>query len=362
MSFSILGLGTAVPPNCVSQEDALEMTTELICEDARQQRLLRVLFQKSGVKNRHTVIPWQTGYAWKRDEGPLRSGRGPTTADRMRLYTEYAAPLARVAAAKALDEAEIDHRNVTHLITVSCTGFDAPGVDVDLIQSLGLRPTTQRVHVGYMGCHGAINALRVARGLAASEPKACILLCAVELCSLHYRLTWDDEGIKGNALFSDGAAALVGTNRAPARSTIWNVRGTGSCLIPDSVDEMSWRIGDHGFEMRLTSRVPALIEEHLNRWMSAWLDGFGQTIDTVGTWAVHPGGPKIVDAVENALCLPANACSMSRQVLQQLGNMSSPTVLFILDRLRRSEPALPVVVLGFGPGLTAEAAFLGCAD
>ncbi|MCH7686894.1 MAG: type III polyketide synthase [Planctomycetes bacterium] len=357
MSFSILGLGTAVPPNCVSQEDALEMSTELICEDTRQQRLLRTLFRKSGVENRHTVIPWKTGYAWKRD-----SGRGPTTAERMRLYTEHAAPLARRAAAKALEEAEIDHRNVTHLITVSCTGFDAPGVDVDLIQSLGLRPTTQRVHVGYMGCHGVINALRVARGLAASEPNACILLCAVELCSLHYRLTWDDEGIKGNALFADGAAALVGANRAPARSTIWNVRGTGSCLIPDSVDEMSWRIGDHGFEMRLTSRVPALIEEHLNRWMSAWLDGFGQTIDTVGTWAVHPGGPKIVDAVENALCLPANACSMSRQVLRQLGNMSSPTVLFILDRLRRSEPALPIVALGFGPGLTAEAALLGCAD
>lgn len=392
MSFSILGLGTAVPPDRVSQQHALEMSAELICENARQERLLRMLFRKSGVEHRRTVLPWRIGYTWKQHEGPLGLGCGPTTADRMRMYDQYAAPLARRAAAAALKNAELGPRDVTHLITVSCTGFGAPGVDVDLIRSLGLRPTTQRVHVGYMGCHGAINGLRVARGLAAGEANACILLVAVELCSLHYRLTWDDEGIIGNALFADGAAALVCGHRAQRRRATWQVPGTGSFLIPDSAHVMSWRIGNHGFEMRLSSRVPVLIEEHLSPWMSAWLDGFGYTIDRVGAWAVHPGGPKIVDAVEKALRLPPNACSTSRQVLRQLGNMSSPTVLFILEKLQRetripdltprgstmcgvrnaecgtpysevrnphaTASALPIVILGFGPGLTAEAALL----
>lgn len=358
MSLSILGLGTAVPLDCVNQDDALAMSTELICQDPRQQRIMRIMFRKSGVTNRHTVIPWQTGYTWKQDRDASQSGRGPSTGQRMQIYRDQASPLARRATRCALDDAGVAPRDITHLITVSCTGFDAPGVDVDLIRSLGMRPTTQRIHVGYMGCHGAINGLRAARGLAASEPNARILLCAVELCSLHYRLTWDDEGMVGNALFADGAAALVCAASGSERPDLWKVRSTGSCLIPETDSEMSWRIGDHGFEMRLTGKVPVLIEEHLQPWLSAWLNGLGQSIDSIGAWAVHPGGPRILDAVENAIQLPADACATSREVLDQYGNMSSPTVLFILDRMRRNNPALPIVMLGFGPGLMAEAALL----
>ena len=334
------------------------MSTELICEDPRQQRLMRIMFRKSGVSNRHTVIPWQTGYTWKQGPESAPSGRGPSTGQRMQIYADQAASLARRASGDALEDAGLDAREMTHLITVSCTGFDAPGVDIDLIQTLGLPPTTERIHVGYMGCHAAINGLRAARGLAASDSDARILLCAVELCSLHYRLTWEAEGMVGNALFADGAAAVVcaaSESRGPA---LWKLCSTGSCLIPDSQDEMSWKIGDHGFEMRLTGQVPVLIEEHLEPWMSAWLDGRGHSIGSVGTWAVHPGGPRILDAVEAAIRLPKDACMVSREVLDQFGNMSSPTVLFILDRLRRSDPALPIVMLGFGPGLMAEAALL----
>jgi prepilin-type processing-associated H-X9-DG protein len=263
----------------------------------------------------------------------------------------------------AFHEAGLEPRDVTHLVTVSCTGFDAPGIDIELIDALGLRLTTQRVNVGYMGCHGAINGLRVAKGIAGDDPSAVVLLSATELCSLHYRFNWDDEGIIGNALFADGSAALVLGNSDAARpraaaGSLRTIRATGSCLIPDSRQVMSWRVGDHGFEMKLTAEVAEKINTYLRPWISEWLGQYGYTVETVGSWAVHPGGPRILSAVEEALSLPREATRVSHQVLAELGNMSSPTVLFILDRLRQAEAKRPCVALGFGPGLYAEAALL----
>jgi predicted naringenin-chalcone synthase len=206
-----------------------------------------------------------------------------------------------------------------------------------------------------MGCHGAINGLRAAMGLAATDPNACVLMCAVECCSLHYRFVWDDEGIVGNALFADGAAALVGTNDATNGSG-WTLRRTGSCVLPDSHGAMSWSVGDHGFEMRLSHEVPELIGRALRPWLSSWLEQTGLTIGEIGSFAIHPGGPRIVDAVQAALDLPREKTTVSRQVLDQYGNMSSPTVLFIVERMRQSNARLPCLVLAFGPGLVAEVA------
>jgi prepilin-type processing-associated H-X9-DG protein len=277
----------------------------------------------------------------------------------MQLYADNAAPLAKEAVGRALEDSGVGPRDVTHLVTVSCTGFDAPGIDIELIDGLKLRPTTQRVNVGYMGCHGAINGLRVAKGIAASEPGAMVLLCATELCSLHYRFNWDDEGIIGNALFADGSAAiLIANSSAPPGEKQFTLRATGSCLIPDSRQVMSWRVGDHGFEMRLAGEVAEKINTHLRPWMSEWLGQHGHTIESIGSWAVHPGGPRILSAVEEALALPREATRFSHEVLAQHGNMSSPTVLFILDRLRQARAKRPCVALGFGPGLVAEAALL----
>jgi predicted naringenin-chalcone synthase len=278
----------------------------------------------------------------------------------MGFYREHAPPLAMAAASRALEQADVDPSAITHLITVTCTGFNAPGIDSALMTGLGLSPTTQRIQVGFMGCHGAINGLRVARALTLADSNACPLLCAVELCSLHFRYGWDEDRIVANALFADGAAAVVAAGR---RSTDrvgidWSVQDTGSCLVPDSEDAMTWRIGDHGFEMTLSARVPDLIARHLRPWLETWLDKNGLTLDSVGSWAVHPGGPRIVSAVCESLGLPADATAVSREVLAEFGNMSSPTVLFILDRLYRAGAARPCVALGFGPGMFAEAALL----
>jgi len=234
-------------------------------------------------------------------------------------------------------------------------------VDVGLMKGLELAPTVQRTHVGFMGCHGAINGLRVARALADAEPDARVLLCAVELCSLHFHYGWDPKKVVANALFADGAAAVVGANDRSGSAdwaTCWRMTAAGSCLFPDSEHAMTWNIGDHGFEMTLSTKVPALIGKHLRPWLEEWLQKHGVRLDQVRSWAIHPGGPRILNAVEEPLGIDKSLTAVSRDVLAECGNMSSPTAIFILDRLRRQGAPRPCVGLGFGPGLVAEALLL----
>lgn len=364
MSFVIRGLGTAVPPHRMSQQEATELAHEVICRTEQQKRLLSVLYRKSGVANRYTALPHRIARNWL-PENPAGSvlpadtaTLGPTTAERMKFFAQHAPPLALGAARQALEQAGIDGSQISHLVSVSCTGFDAPGIDTVLIQGLNLPPTTQRVQVGFMGCHGAINGLRVAQAITGADPRAKVLLCAVELCSLHYRFQWDQERIIANALFSDGAAAVVGDGIAGREKGNWSVSATGSCLIPDSQEAMTWRIGDHGFEMTLQARVPDLIHQHLRPWLTEWLAKQGLMLDSVRSWAIHPGGPRILSAVAESLNLPLEATAVSREVLASFGNMSSPTVLFIIKRLREMDAPRPGVALGFGPGMFAEGALL----
>ena len=239
MSFHFLGIGTAVPKHTMSQDEAVAMSTELICRDDRETRLLKTMLRRSRVKNRYTCVPHRIAYQWIGQDAPPSSTPGPTTRERMQLYAEHAAPLAAEASLQALANAHASSREITHLITVSCTGFDAPGVDVYLIDHLGLSKTTQRLHIGYMGCHGSINAVRAASALSAQDSTARVLLCAVELCSLHYRFQWDEERILGNALFADGAAAVVGGRQLGNASSICQVTDTASCLIADSRDTIT---------------------------------------------------------------------------------------------------------------------------
>ena len=274
----------------------------------------------------------------------------------MRYFAEHASPLALHAAERALAQAGVDRRRITHLVTVSCTGFAAPGMDIDLIEQLGLRPTTQRLQVGFMGCHGAINGLRLANALTTADPGAVVLLCAVELCSLHYRFDWDPPRMVANALFGDGAAAVVGTGGAAQQSEAWSVAATASYVVPGSKEAMSWQIGDHGFEMTLATNVPDLIREHLGGWLASWLHERGHSLEAIGCWAIHPGGPRILHTCGEALGLPEAELEVSEEVLAAFGNMSSPTVLFIVERLRERRRPRPCVALAFGPGLTAETA------
>jgi predicted naringenin-chalcone synthase len=366
MSFAILGLGTALPSTVVGRAESLAIARSLCPRSEEQATWLPAMFAGTGVETRNIVlgadVVADVVHGTRHSGSPfLPTGapddRGPTTAERMRHYAALAPPLALRAAAAALRQSGLPPAALTHLVTVSCTGFHAPGVDRALIDELGLAPTVQRTHVGYMGCHGALNGLRVARAFAA-EPTARVLLCAVELCTLHYYYGWDPAKVIANALFADGAAAAVGGPAAAAPPGAWRVDATGACLLPDSADAMTWTVGDHGFEMTLSKNVPRLIAAHLRPWLEGWLGACGLTLPSVGSWAIHPGGPRILDAAEEALGLPCAATAASREVLAAHGNMSSPTLLFILDRLRAAAAPRPCVALGFGPGLMAEAALL----
>jgi predicted naringenin-chalcone synthase len=205
-----------------------------------------------------------------------------------------------------------------------------------------------------MGCHGALNGLRVARAFSEADPDAVVLVCAVELCSLHYHYGWDAGRIVANAIFADGAAAIVGAADGEARS--WRLTASGSCVFPGSRDAMEWLVGDHGFVMTLSKKVPGLIASHLRPWLEHWLERQGVKLPEVASWAIHPGGPRILSAVEESLGLPREQTAESWQILADYGNMSSPTVLFIVEELRQRRAPRPCVALGFGPGLTVEAA------
>ena len=291
---------------------------------------------------------------------PARSDEdcGPTTAQRMQLYERWAVHLAREAAGRALRRAAVVAEQVTHLVTVSCTGFSAPGFDLQLIEQLGLPAGVARTHVGFMGCHGAMNGLRVAKAFAESDSESRVLLCAVELCSLHQQYGWHPERIVANALFADGAAAVVGKGDSRRNTTSWRIVASGSTVLPDSGDLMSWRVGDHGFEMTLSPQVPDLIRRDVRHWLQRWLASSGLAIGDVPSWVIHPGGPRILKACAEALGLSDEQMRPSQQVLAEFGNMSSPTVLFILERLMQADAGRPCVMLAFGPGLTIEAALL----
>ena len=362
MTLQILGFGTAVPPQTMTQEDAARQAVSLLAGSGSRTAPIPALYRRAGVQKRHLVLlesstdgarARQSFYQPARDAGD----RGPSTAQRMQRYESDAPCLAAEAARAALSDAGVEASQITHLVTVGCSGFSAPGVDIRLIEDLGLPRHAARTHAGFMGCHGALNGLRVAGGFASSDPQACVLVCAVELCSLHHQYTCDAQQLVANSLFSDGAAAVVGRGGEPAAGP-WQIVAHRSALVPGTSDLMSWRIGDHGFVMTLSPRVPEVIREMLGPWLDAWLGEHGLTVEQIRAWAVHPGGPKILTACAEAAGFDPTLLRPSQDVLKEFGNMSSPTVVFILQRLRARPDTLPCVVLAFGPGLTIEAALI----
>jgi predicted naringenin-chalcone synthase len=356
--MNILGLGTAVPDESIDQVESARVAEQRCCDDETQRRLLNRAYRSSEIHKRHSVLLRQADgqfvYANLFPPRVSPADLGPTTQVRMDIYAREAAPLVVLAARRALDHAQVSAEEITHLISASCTGFFAPGLDYALINELRLPTRIQKAHLGFMGCHAALNALGVAHAICRSNPAAKVLVCAVELCTLHFQYGWDPEAIVANALFADGAAAAIVSAAGPAKGP--RMVRAGSLLFPNSLEAMSWRIGDHGFRMTLSRRVPQLIHQYLRGWLSEWLAESDRRISDIGTWAIHPGGPRILTAAEEALQLAPSQTAASHAVLAEYGNMSSPTLLFILARLQRERASGPYVALGFGPGLVGECA------
>jgi prepilin-type processing-associated H-X9-DG protein len=355
----MLGLGCAAPTLRRSQEEALALALSVAPPAAdEERRRVEAIYRKCGVESRGVA---------RDDDGsdPLALFRpatadaphGPTTGERLHTYARRAAPLARRSAAAALADAQVAASRITHLVTATCTGFGAPGWEIDLIAAMGLPASAHRTHVGFMGCHAALNALRVAQAIAAADAEACVLVCCTEVCSIHFKYQARPDQIVANALFADGSASCV---VGVSGEGICGLDASASHVFPASTDQMSWSVGDHGFEMALAHELPTTVRDRAGAWLHGWLRGHGLALDDVRHWAVHPGGPRILSAVAEAAALPRDALDSSRAVLAEHGNMSSPTVLFILDRMRRSGRLdEPVMLLSFGPGITAEAMLLG---
>jgi alpha-pyrone synthase len=341
------GIGTSVPRNDV--HEAFVRFADSLLEDPRRARLFRRMAERSGISHRYSVLaPAQDpGGAAVDDGGFYTRGAFPSSATRMALYERTALPLALGAVASL--KRTNDLGAITHLIVTSCTGFYAPGLDMQLAAVLGLRPHVERTMVGFMGCYAAFNALKLARHIVRSEPESRVLLINLELCTLHLQETQDLERVLSFLVFADGCAASL-VSAEPEGLALDHFH---AALVPESEGLITWRIGDLGFDMHLSGQVPAALAEGLTAAAPMILDGVQP--EEMGLWAVHPGGRSVLDAVGGALSLPAAALDISRGVLRDFGNMSSATILFVLERMMRAvAPGQRGCAMAFGPGLMAE--------
>ena len=287
----------------------------------------------------------------------------PSTHERNEKYREAAIPLAEDVAGRALEDADVAADEITHVIAVSCTGFFAPGLDIELVKRLDLPVSTERTFIGFMGCYAAFNALRVAHGFCQSQPDARVLVVCTELCTLHFQIDDTLESVVVNSLFSDGAAAAVLSSRTEreAKGRLAYVDGQ-SRIDDDSMEDMTWAIGNTGFLMGLSARVPDVIAHHLPSYIDELLAANDRVPADMDFWAVHPGGRAVVERAQEVLGLGLDDVQPSLEVLRRYGNMSSPTILFvlkhILDRAAQGDGAPPDrgVAMAFGPGLTIEGA------
>jgi predicted naringenin-chalcone synthase len=354
MTVRILSIGTATPPGRLTQERTAVLG-RTFAPTSVAEGAIEALHRRTRIDTRASVLV-DAASGQQSFYPPNDGGDGPTTAARMAVFASESSSLAFEASANALRGAAVEPARVSHLVTVSCTGFASPGVDQLLVKKLGLSAGIGRTHIGFMGCHGALNGIAVAKALASADPAAVVLLCCVELCSLHMHYSDRVDQLIANALFADGAAAAVLAQSTDNHRP--EVRACRSWLVPGSADLMSWHIGDNGFVMTLAPKVPERLSLVVPGWMDTVLDSCGLRRTDVGGWAIHPGGPRIVDALASALGMADGSGHDSLEVLRQNGNMSSPTILFILDRMGRKNRPRPWVAMAFGPGLAAEAVVL----
>lgn len=341
----IVGLGAALPPAAAQDELWQGFFAHHFAGSTRA--LAERIFANSGVTTRQAAV------------NPLLEDVSDwPTERRMRRYLVEALPLGKEAVGRALTDAGVSAGDIGLFAVCSCTGYATPGLDILLARDMGMAADTQRLFVGHMGCYAALPGLGAVSDFVAARDRPALLLCA-ELTSLHIQpssLRADTQQIVAHALFSDAAVAVVLT---PGGGEGYAVREIASVTDTSTADHMTWDVTDTGFRMGLSPRVPQMLSLHVRGLVDDLLVRHGLQVSDVDGWAVHPGGPRILNVVERELGLAPQALAASRATLAERGNCSSPTVLLILDRLRRSQrPPRWVVMLAFGPGLTLYATLL----
>lgn len=355
MSCYLYPVATALPETAYKQAEIGALLRRQLAGNRRLERLAEQIYRHSGIEKRHSVLhDLETGANEGFLLGPAGAVTPQSTGARNRRYREEAGKLFVCAARRALARCPwLAPEEVSHLITVSCTGFFAPGPDVLIVRELGLSASVQRYHLGFMGCYAAFPALELAASICRAQPEARVLIVSVELCTLHLQPQDDLDAVLSASLFADGGAAVVVSARAPQGEAALRIEALQQALAPEGEEEMAWTIGDQGFEMTLSSYVPELLGRELGALVGPLLEAQRLCPNEIPHWAVHPGGRAILDRTEAALGLTGQQLSASRQVLAEFGNMSSATVLFVLERLqRRAARGERIFGLAFGPGLS----------
>ena len=362
MSVYIHHIETLLPPVSYAQEEIAAVLKRTVAKgDRRTERIIHHLYAHSAIERRASVVTdflpdAPPGSFYDRETDTFFS---PSTRVRNELYTEAARTLFPTIATEAFAASGFAPEEMTHLITVSCTGFFQPGPDFAILKALGLHAHVERYHLGFMGCYAAFPALRMARAFCEANPAAVVLVVCLELCSLHVQWTGGMDDLLAGSVFADGAGAAIVSARPPVGAAL-RLEAFSSAIAPTGDSDMAWTIGDVGFQMRLSSYVPEIIQTHVGAAVKPILCQADLAPAQVTHWAVHPGGRAILDRVEKGLGLPETALVASRQVLRNCGNMSSATILFVLEELlaRGVTPGDTLLAMSFGPGLTIETALL----
>ncbi|GAB5080448.1 type III polyketide synthase [Arthrobacter sp. AD-310] len=382
MTVYVRSLETAVPKTMLVQAEARDVFAAQPGLTRLGSRLVNTCFDSAAIDTRFTAVEELTNES--RTENPQfydpASGLllNPSTKVRNEIFARESTKLFVDAARAALAACpDLELLDITHLVTVSCTGFFNPGPDYKIVRELGLDPSVQRYHLGFMGCYAAFPALRAAKHFCEADPNAVVLVVCAELCSLHVRTSNDPDTIMGSALFADGAAAAVVTARPGSEEhALLQLDHFETVLTPVGEDSMAWNIGDNGFEMVLGNYVPHIIDDHIVGALQPLLDRDPELAAlpyaSIQHWGIHPGGRSILDKVESRLGLTRAQLVPAREVLRNYGNMSSATVLFVLKHILEQgsgeQDSAPethgsagsgrICSMAFGPGLTVETALM----
>lgn len=355
----ILSIGTAVPAHKHRQEDILDFMQRVYALNETDKRKLKFLYKQGGIDTRYSVVPdyslpaaqWQF-YSPSENLEPF-----PKLEQRMKWFQQEAAPLSLQAVQKCVEN--FPEKRVTHLITVSCTGMSAPGLDLELLELLELPATTFRTSVNFMGCYAALHALKIADAFCKADKKANVLIVCTELCTLHFQKEHTVDNITSSMLFADGSAAVLvsGDNEQEGLQ----IDHFYSTVALKGKTDMAWELSSRGFLMTLSSYVADMIEEDFDELVQKALAAAGLSKEMIGHWCIHPGGKKILEAVHKSLGFTNGQLQHGYDILQEYGNMSSPTVLFVLERIMKNlKKEQPEKIFGaaFGPGLTMETLIL----
>ncbi len=341
-------IATSVPPHDVHR--SFIAFAEGMLPEGTTRSLFRRMVRMSAIEHRYSFlqpIASENG-VWRDAEDLYATGNFPGTARRMEAFEKFAPQLA-VCALNKLGLTPEDRRSVTHVIVTSCTGLYAPGLDYDIVNHLGLNPSVERTMIGFMGCYAAINALKSAHHIVRSEPESVVLILNLELCTLHLQETVELEQMLSFLLFADGCAACV----VSAKPVGLGIDSFLALRIPETSHLITWKIREMGFDMHLSGQVPTEISKAMREIGGQITPGKNRS--EIDLWAVHPGGRTVLDAVEKGLGLQEDSLRPSREVLAQFGNMSSATVMFVLQSImREARSGQQGCAMSFGPGVTAE--------